>query len=130
MTKAEQAQRAESIAWLQKHVPAGSKVYGIVRTVARSGMSRTIDFYAFPGDGERLYLSGYFADVMGIRRNREGALKVSGCGMDMIFGTIYQASSVVWRGTKVREVSKRNGVGPLRVDQGGDAGYVWRSESL
>jgi len=122
-------EKQEAIAQLRKLAPPGSTIRGIVRSVSRSGMSRTIDFYVVH-EGDLAYLTGYFATVLGDSRDKHGALKVSGCGMDMVFGTVYHASHVVWRGTDVLEASKRNGE-QQRASAGGDVpGYVWRSDSL
>lgn len=83
----------------------GDRVYGIVRTVSRSGMSRTIDFYAFgpqvwsarhKAGCDRIYLSGYIADLLDYRRTDSGALKVQGCGMDMIFSVVYSVGHALW----------------------------------
>lgn len=137
LTKKQQIEneKQEAIAKLREIAPPGSTIYGIVRDVARSGMSRTIDFYVsgldvYTDKPTLHYLTGYFATVLGWKRTPQGALKVSGCGMDMIFHTVYSAGSVVWRGTKAKEAGKRNGVGPLRCDKGGSGGYVWRSSQL
>lgn len=80
---------------LRKLVPKGSTVYGIVRTVARSGLSRTIDFYAFQ-DNKPVYLSGYFSKILNVPRTKEGALKVRGTGMDVIFACVYEVSRSVY----------------------------------
>lgn len=69
-------------------ITKGDKVYGIVRSVARSGMSRTIDFYVIK-DGVPVYVTAFVAETLGMKRNKEGALKVSGTGMDMIFAVVY-----------------------------------------
>lgn len=112
-TKAED--RQDSIAWLREHVPAGSTVYGIVRSVSRSGMSRRIDFYSFTTNGP-LYLTGFFSTVYGgsIPRARRGML-VNGCGMDMVFAVVSNVSSVVHGPPSSKP-------GPFR--------YAWRSEVL
>lgn len=69
----------------------GDRVYGIVRSVARSGMSRTIDFYVIK-DNQPIYLTVSMSDALGIPQNKGGALKVAGCGMNMIFATVYDLS--------------------------------------
>ncbi len=107
-----QAEQQEAIDRLREILKPGDRVYGIVRTVSRSGMSRTIDFYAFqsqearrlreeqpavrqapiPGLAptiDRVYLSGHIATALDYRRDKSGALKVQGCGQDMIFHTVY-----------------------------------------
>jgi hypothetical protein len=92
---------AESKAMIEKFAPKGSTIHGVVRDVARSGMSRTIDFYVIvPPDriqgrapqARLQYLSGYMATILGYTRTRQGALKVRGCGMDMIFHCVNSLS--------------------------------------
>lgn len=86
----------QSKGMIEKLVPKGSTIYGVVRDVARSGMSRTIDFYTIGTDSKGApylqYLSGYMATVLGYSRARQGALKVKGCGMDMIFHCVNSLS--------------------------------------
>lgn len=98
-SKAEQKriEKAEALAELVKILKPGQKVYTVVRHVARSGMSRLIDVYTVQ-DGELRYLSGYASKVLDWPRDRSGALKVSGCGMDMCFQTVYCLSESVFKG--------------------------------
>lgn len=63
-----------------------------VIAVSRSGMSRSIMIKAFEGD----YKNGYYRNFIGMFRilgekvTVKGYIKVSGCGMDMVFGLKYQ----------------------------------------
>jgi hypothetical protein len=67
-------------------------IYSIVRSVANSGMSRTIDFYAIQ-DNRPVYLSGYISDLLDLPRSKaSGALRITGAGMDMCFATVYETS--------------------------------------
>jgi hypothetical protein len=112
-----QIEKQEAIDHLRKVLKPGDRVYGIVRSVSRSGMSRTIDFYAFQphececkatgvganhdpgcrGDViDRVYLSGWIATALDYNRTDQGALRVSGAGMDMVFGTVYHLSRVLF----------------------------------
>lgn len=121
-------EKQEAIEMLRKLAPPGSTIYGIVRKVSASGMSRTIDFYAVGEDRQPDYLTGYFARVLGWTRTNRG-LRVNGCGMDMIFHTVYEAAGVVWHGTSEYEAwkastQKRSKTAPTAT------GYVWRSEQL
>lgn len=86
-------EKADARDRLSALLPPGTTVYGIVRTVSRSGMSRTIDFYVFPG-GEPVFLSALFARLLGLRQ-KEGALVVRGCGMDMVFSLVYDVSAAL-----------------------------------
>ena len=76
---------------LIKLLPKGETVYGITRSVSASGMSRKIDFYAFENN-KPMFLTGYFAELLGytLPQRGFGGIKVSGCGMDMIFHIVSQ----------------------------------------
>lgn len=90
MTKQKQAEQEEALETLRRYLPAGSKVLTIIRTVAKSGMSRTLDVYTLsrPQNGEEpsmVYLSGWVAKALGWTRTKEGWVRVDGCGMDAGF---------------------------------------------
>ncbi len=107
----------EAIDRLREILRPGDRVFGIVRTVSRSGMSRTIDFYAFKGaaDGtDRLYLSGYIAEALDYSRTNDGALRVGGCGMDMIFSVVYNLGRVLFPGGFGIACEKGPTSGPLK----------------
>jgi hypothetical protein len=63
-----------------------------VISVSRSGMSRSIMVEAFEGE----YKNGYYRNFIGMfhtlgeKVTKEGYIKVSGCGMDMVFHLKYQ----------------------------------------
>jgi hypothetical protein len=63
------------------------KIMACVTRVARSGMSRRISFAAINNAGEIERLNFYLSKLLGLNLNDDG-LKVSGCGMDMIFHTL------------------------------------------
>ena len=70
---------------LKNVCPEGSKVYIVLRTVAKSGMSRTVSLFV-TRDGEIVDITGYAAHALGWPlRNVRGsrAMRVDGCGMDM-----------------------------------------------
>lgn len=88
MGTTKQDEKAEALENLARYLPEGSTVYCVLRSVAKSGMSRRIDFYTItPNDLDekpRLkYLSGYIARAFGytLDKAKEG-LRVNGCGMD------------------------------------------------
>ena len=87
----DEQRRDESRARLRELLPPGSTVYMILRRRARSGMSRTMDFYAIH-DGAPYYLSGIIASALGYRRMRGGELRVEGGGMDMGFHVAHSLS--------------------------------------
>lgn len=59
-------------------------IYGIVRKVSSSGMSRDIDLYIIK-DNKPVYLTGYASIILGYSRSKDRGIKVGGCGMDMVF---------------------------------------------
>lgn len=69
---------------------AVSKIYAIVRGVAKSGMSRRLSFFMIE-DGALINITHAIAQCLGYTLNeREWSFRVSGCGMDMIFDTLYR----------------------------------------
>ncbi len=95
MTKSQKAEQDEARDLLRAEVLPGDVLHTVVRSVARSGMSRTIDVYRLQ-DGELRCLSGLVARALDYRRNDAGALKVSGCGMNMGFAVVYEVSAVLF----------------------------------
>ena len=91
--KQHKADQSESIEWLKARIPVGSTVYGTVRHVSRSGMMRHISFFVVDA-GEILPISWHLSRALGYRLASENrhALKVGGCGMDMIFSVISNLS--------------------------------------
>lgn len=110
--------KANAEAMLRKFCPKGTTVYGIVRSVYRSGMSRRIDFYAIDkADAQPVFLTGYIATLLGMRWPNDvsrGGLVVGGCGMDMIFHVVQNLSMALYC--------------PDKYDH--DAAYALRSEQL
>lgn len=125
--------KAEAIAILQEILPPGSVVYAIIRSVARSGMSRTMDLYAMEkGEaGPHLrYLTGYVSRVLGLSRDKEGAARIHGCGMDMVFATVHDLSYALHgrEDRAIPEERKGRPVSPTRESYRG--GYSLRHEVL
>jgi len=85
------AQKQTAIDYLKTTLKPGDRIYGIVRSVSRSGMSQTIDFYFFNCEDSvdargcrepyHAYLSGSIAAALALPRTDRGALKVRGCGL-------------------------------------------------
>lgn len=59
-------------------------IYGIIRKVSASGMSRDIDLYIIK-DNKPVYLTGYASIILGYSMSKDRGMKVQGCGMDMVF---------------------------------------------
>lgn len=70
------------------------KCFAIVKSVSSSGMSRVIHFVAITKNGDIYNLDNMIHNITGdnFDRNYNG-LRVYGCGMDMIFNTLYNLNS-------------------------------------
>ena len=70
------------------------KCFAIVTHVSNSGMSRNIHFMAITKRGDMYNLDGFIHRITGysFSSNYEG-LRIGGCGMDMIFNTLYNLNS-------------------------------------
>lgn len=75
---------------LRKFCPEGGKVYIVLRSVAKSGMSRTLSLFVIC-DGELSDITGYAAHSLGwplVNAKGSRAMRVEGCGMDMGFHAV------------------------------------------
>ena len=86
----------ESLTHLYRNLSPGDKVYCILRHVSRSGMTRHISLYTIK-DGQPIYLTTTAATVLGGTLTKNDYLKVTGCGMDMGWHTVYSLASVLFR---------------------------------
>lgn len=99
MARVSAADRAESIDKLRTWLQPGDTVTTVLRSVSRSGMSRSIDLYAFAcddGQVSKRWLSYHVARVVGGWDDRRECVKVSGAGMDMGFHLVYTLSGYLW----------------------------------
>ena len=81
--------KVEARETLAKLCPKGATIYTLVRHVARSGMSRNIDFYVI-AEGELCRITYSLALLTGHRLNKKDYTIVrEGCGMDMCTDTVY-----------------------------------------
>ena len=86
---------------LSYYLSKGDRVYTIQRHVSASGMSRDISLiYVKAGVIHNITYSAALALGWPLsEKSGNRAIRVSGCGMDMGFHTVYTLSSVVYRGT-------------------------------
>lgn len=79
----------KSFKLLKKRMSKG-EIYANVRSVSRSGMSRVIDFYMVDENKtlQNIALTPIGHALEGYNRKLQG-YKAGGCGMDMIFATLY-----------------------------------------
>lgn len=88
-------EQARAMARLKDALPKGATVYGIVRHVAPSGMSRRIDFYTIRKN-QPVYLTVSIAMVLDLPLTRRGnGLQVRGTGMNMIFAVVSDLSNAM-----------------------------------
>ncbi len=109
MATKRQAQRIQdqitATAELRKLCPEGTTVYCIVRSVAKSGMSRNIDCYVVYS-GELRWISSYMASAMGLRWGKSGpGLRVTGGGMDMCFALVYKLAQYLYGADNGRKLN-------------------------
>lgn len=71
-------------------MPEGTTIYGIVRHVSDSGMSRVIDYYTIH-EGRMLWVTPVVRDVWQVKQDKKWqGVRVHGVGMDMIFQGVYE----------------------------------------
>ena len=94
-TKKEREERKQkALEELRDLLPVGAKVYCIVGTVARSGMSRRIQCFVPVSYEEKLgirRISYLVANALGYPLSEDG-VRVDGCGMDMGFALVSDLS--------------------------------------
>ena len=70
-----------------------NRIFCIIHSVSKSGMSRKLSFYestfSKEGKGGFLNFTALFTALGFSDRNRDGEFTVNGCGMDMVFHTNY-----------------------------------------
>lgn len=90
------AEKQQAIDSLRSMISAGDTVYTVIRHVARSGMSRSIDMFVM-SDGQPFnisYLVARASDRSIDQKN--GGIKIGGCGMDMGFSLVYSLSHLLF----------------------------------
>jgi len=97
--KPTETEKQEAIAKLRKLAPKGTTIYGIVREVSSSGMSRTIDFYVLKrtrSSVEPVWITPWFRYLTGWRPEKhDRGLVVRGAGMDMILHAVSSVAHTV-----------------------------------
>ncbi len=94
MKKKEIAQ-AEAVKTLKAWgVKDNTLIYAKVTRVSSSGMSRKVKLYFNDKDGELRDITYWSAKALewGYKDGYNGGILVSGCGMDMLFHTVYSLS--------------------------------------
>ena len=104
---------------LTHYVNEGDTIYTVLRSVAPSGMSRTMSLkVAKNGKIQDLtYYASVVLDYPLVEVNGSRALRVGGCGMDMGFHVVYSLARVLFR-------DKYEGQ-PEAVDAGYSLSQAW-----
>lgn len=93
-------QKAAFLADMRETLTPGDTLHCIIRNVATSGMSRSIDVYRFHcvnGKVEKDWLSWRIATACGFSWDeKRECIRVSGCGMDMCHHIVYTLGRVLW----------------------------------
>lgn len=112
--------RDQSIKVLRNLLSPGQTVYTSIKSVSRSGMSRVIRVHVVEGNTIR-NISGHVATALNWNGDQDG-VKVSGCGMDMGFHTVYSIGYVLWPNGTPEPHGTRNG------EPDTDGGYALKQE--
>lgn len=91
-------------------VEPGTRVYTVLRSVSRSGMSRTMSVHVVHG-GELYDVTRSVAVLTDNGEDKRGNLRVAGAGMDMGFAVVYALGHALY---------------PDRTDRYRDGGYALR----
>ncbi len=127
-------EKLEAIESLKEIIKPGDTVYTVLRSVSRSGMSRSIDLYIIDTDRDgKPYphrISWQVAKACGFGwDNNRDAVKVSGAGMDMGYHLVCTLGHVLYRDGFTREDGKSYGRNSAPVDTiDKDGGYALRQE--
>ena len=102
MTKKQQKQESYDYAkkqLLEYFVTEGDTIYTVLRSVAPSGMSRTMSLKMAKGEyiQDLTYYASIVLDYPLVEVNGSRAIRVGGCGMDMGFHVVYSLSRVLFR---------------------------------
>lgn len=122
---------AESKGYLLSILKPGTEVYTSVKSVAKSGMSRTMTLHIVQ-DGRICGITYSAAVVLGEVQQKDDSIRIHGCGMDMGFEVVYRLSRRLFPdGFKPRDAGKeygRNGTSADDLDK--DGGYALKQRWL
>jgi len=85
--------RGQAAQHLRSWLPEGSTVYTVVRSVARSGMSRQISVFCI--NGSEIKCIDWFTSVV-LDWKLKDAICVQGCGMDMAYHLVEALSYALY----------------------------------
>lgn len=122
---------AEEKSYLLSILKPGTEVYTSVKSVAKSGLSRTMRLFVTV-DGQIADVTWHVAALLSDPVQKDGTIRVHGCGMDMGFHIVYTLSRRLFPdGFKPRDAGKdygRNGTSADDIDK--DGGYALKQRWL
>lgn len=121
--KGKTARRDYARECLRGMIDPGAKVYCVLRSVGRSGMSRDISLF-IAKDGDMRNIDQLAADATGHRTGKNSGVYMSGCGMDMGFALVYSLGRALWPNGTDKPHGSRNG------EPDSDGGYALKYEWL
>ena len=105
----EAAQKEQAKQHLRELLKPGQTIYTILRHRSSSGMSRSISLVINTKDGIQS-LDYWIAQAQGESTDQKnGGIKVSGCGMDMGFHLVYNLGRMLWPNGTKKPHGTRNG---------------------
>ena len=91
---------------LRSILKIGDTVYTKLNHVSKSGMSRSIDVYKIENN-EPIFLTQWASRVLGDSIDQKnGGIRVTGCGMDMGFDLVYRLGWKLFKDSK--ELTKKD----------------------
>lgn len=82
----------------------GCKVICVIKSVSRSGMCRKMQFYVLY-DNQLIWLNPTIRDIANYKLDKDRNVIVNGCGMDMIFNTLYNFNCAMIQKDLVTDIS-------------------------
>ena len=89
--------QTHSLEQLRQWLPKGTRVFTILRAVARSGMRREVSVVVWqPGSDRPIHPNHHVCQVLGLRRGKNDGVVIQGCGMDMGFHLVYELAYALY----------------------------------
>jgi hypothetical protein len=126
MSKKETEEKEKARGTLLEMVKPGDTIYTVLRHVSRSGMQRSISLFTNGEEGP-FDITYFAARVLGGRVDQKnGGIKVGGCGMDMGFHIVYNLSYCLFpEGFKVEGIGRNGDTSGWDTDGGYALKHRW-----
>lgn len=81
---------------LRQWAPKGTRIYTVLRSVARTGMSREIGVVVYdPTEGNFRHIDSMTAHIVGLPLGKRDGVRVPGCGMDLGFWLVAELAQAI-----------------------------------